>query len=60
MAYKEEACCRSKKAARVGAATGAAAGFAIAGPPGAAIGFVAGTLVGHHAAKATCPKDNKK
>jgi len=60
MAHKEEACCRSKKASRVGAAGGAAVGFAVGGPVGAAVGFLAGALTGHHAAKATCPKDKKK
>jgi uncharacterized membrane protein len=60
MAYKEEACRRSKKTARAGAVVGATVGFAVGGLPGAAVGFVGGTLAGHHAAKSTCPKDKKK
>ena len=60
MAHKEEACRRSKKAARAGAIGGTAAGFVAGGPPGAIVGFFGGALAGHHAAKATCPKDKKK
>ena len=60
MAYKEEACRRSKKIARAGAVGGATVGFAAGGPVGAVVGFFGGALTGHHAAKATCPKDKKK